>query len=221
MIMDDELGGKSKQEAKRLKELTSKDEFTLREPYGRKNVRLKRLAVLCGTSNDELVLNDPTGNRRIIPINVLKINHELYNSINKKDLILEAYHLFKSGYDYRLNADDVKKLNNNTIEFEQVRHEAELISLYYIRPEYATGINTVELFTATEIKAKIEESSGQKLSQWKIGQELKALGFEQEVRKMFGKTQRLYKVVCLTPEEMAGEKYKKEAKEQPPTNLAF
>jgi len=221
LIMDDELGGKSKQEAKRLKELTSKDEFTLREPYGRKNVRLKRLAVLCGTSNDELVLNDPTGNRRIIPINVLKINHELYNSINKKDLILEAYHLFKSGYDYRLNADDVKKLNNNTIEFEQVRHEAELISLYYIRPEYATGINTVELFTATEIKAKIEESSGQKLSQWKIGQELKALGFEQEVRKMFGKTQRLYKVVCLTPEEMAGEKYKNEAKEYPPSGLAF
>ena len=36
LIMDDELGGKSKMEAKKLKELTSKQYFTLREPYGAK-----------------------------------------------------------------------------------------------------------------------------------------------------------------------------------------
>jgi predicted P-loop ATPase len=221
LIMDDELGGKSKQEAKKLKELTSKDEFTLREPYGRKNVRLKRLAVLCGTSNDELVLNDPTGNRRIVPINVLSIDHALYNSIDKTELLLEAYHLYNEGYNWRLTADDVQKLNNNTIEFEQIRHEAELISMYYKLPEYVEGIQSVELLTATEIKTYVEEKSGQKLSQWKIGQELKALGFEQEVRKIFGKTQRLYRVIPLNPEDVSAEKYKKEGENYKPSGVAF
>jgi hypothetical protein len=93
--------------------------------------------------------------------------------------------------------------------------------MYYKRPEYAQGIQSVELLTATEIKTYVEEKSGQKLSQWKIGQELKALGFEQEVRRMFGKTQRLYRVIVLNPEDLSAEKYKKEAKDHKPSGLAF
>lgn len=223
LIMDDELGGKSKQEAKRLKELTSKDEFTLREPYGRKNVRLKRLAVLCGTSNDELVLNDPTGNRRIIPINVLSIDHDLYNSINKKDLIIEAYNLYKEGYNWQLTGEDVEKLNKNTGEFEQIRSEAELICLFYKRPEFKTGLDKIERLTATEIKEKIEHETSQKLSIWKIGQELKALGFEQKSVKMFGNTKRLYDVISLDAEKNAAEKYKdeKSSEEEKNEDLPF
>lgn len=49
--------------------------------------RLERLAVLCGTSNDEEIINDPTGNRRIIPINILDIDHEKFEEINKTDLV--------------------------------------------------------------------------------------------------------------------------------------
>jgi predicted P-loop ATPase len=210
LIMDDELGGKSKQEAKRLKELTSKDEFTLREPYGRKNVRLKRLAVLCGTSNDELVLNDPTGNRRIIPINVLSIDHKLYNSINKKELIIEAYNLYKDGGEWQLTAEDVIKLNKNTGEFEQIRSEAELISQFYKTPQFKNSNQQTEKLTATEMKIHIEAESGQKLSVWKIGQELKALGFIQEQRKINGINQRLYEVVNVSPEEDKKERYSKD-----------
>jgi len=208
VIMDDELGGKSKQEAKRLKELTSKDYFTLREPYGRKNVRLKRLAVLCGTSNDELVLNDPTGNRRIVPINVLKINHDAYNSIDKNDLFMEAYHEFKSGYQWRLTPEDVEKLNKNTLEFEQIRHEGELISRYFKNPDFRKPGEIVEFFTATDIKEHIESLTSQKMSQYKIGQELKALRFLQESREIFGKKQRLYSVIKISEESLSAEKNK-------------
>ena len=210
LIMDDELGGKSKQEAKRLKELTSKDEFTLREPYGRKNVRLKRLAVLCGTSNDELVLNDPTGNRRIIPINVLSIDHALYNSIDKKDLFVEAYQEYKNGYNWKLTSEDVEKLNKNTGEFEQIRIEAELISQFYKTPEQKKDGDTVEFLTATQIKTKIEQDTSQKISAWKIGQELKALGFKQKQIKMFGVNQKLYGVISLDAYKNAEELTKDE-----------
>jgi len=71
IIMDDEMGGKSKIEQRRLKEMTSKQSFSIRAPYGRVAEELQRLALLCGTSNDEELLNDPTGNRRILPVRVL------------------------------------------------------------------------------------------------------------------------------------------------------
>lgn len=209
LIMDDELGGKSKQEAKRLKELTSKDEFTLREPYGRQNVTLKRLAVLCGTSNDEMVLNDPTGNRRIIPINVLSIDHNKYNAIDKKELILEVFHLYESGYDWRLSRADVEKLNANTGAFEQIRQEAELINQFYKLPIYKNSNQNTQFVTATEIKINIETLTGQKINPWKMGVELKSLGFEQKIVKVNGKTKRLYEVVSMSQEDNAAENYHK------------
>ena len=70
IICDDEFGGKSKQDAKKFKELISKQVFSVRKPYGRVSEDLPRYAVLCGTSNEEEVLNDPTGNRRILPLNI-------------------------------------------------------------------------------------------------------------------------------------------------------
>ena len=204
LIMDDEMGGKSKQEAKRLKELTSKEYFTLREPYGRKNVRLKRLAVLCGTSNDELVLNDPTGNRRIIPINVLNINHGAYNAIDKLELFIEAFNLFKEGFDWNLSKQDIELLNKNTGEFEQIRLENELIGKYFKHPRYAinstTRKETTVQLTASDIKQEVEEISGQKISVWKIGQELKSLGFQQFIIRDNGIVRRVYSVVRVDQE---------------------
>lgn len=196
LIMDDELGGKSKKDEKRLKELTSKKTFTLREPYGKKNVDLKRLAVLAGTTNETAVLNDPTGNRRIIPINVLNINHAVYNAIDKVSLIMEAFHLYQGGVDWNLDRQDIDRLNGHTKEFEQVRPEFELITQYFGLPGSNGGIGKAYV-TATQIKAEIEKLSNQRLSASKIGIELKAAGFIQQMKTIDGHTHRLYAVVRL------------------------
>ncbi|PSR56094.1 hypothetical protein AHMF7605_22610 [Adhaeribacter arboris] len=133
LIMDDEMGGKSKQEAKRLKELTSKQTFSLREPYGRNNVDLQRLAVLCGTTNDTQVLSDPTGNRRIIPVNVLSINHKMYNEVDKTALFAEVYQHYIFNYPWHLSKEEVALLNGQTSEFEEVFTEKELVLEYFDR----------------------------------------------------------------------------------------
>lgn len=217
LICDDEMGGKSKQDAKRIKELTSKDAFTLREPYGRKNVTLNRLAVLCGTTNDDAVLNDPTGNRRIIPINVKSINHGLYNSIDKKLLFMEIYHLWKAGATHNLTREEVQMLNRNTTNFETINRERELITQFFKLPEYRQPTDRVEYFTATQIQLYIDEqiTGGGKLNQWKMSQELKNLGFQQKVKKVAGKAQRCYMVVKLTLEQRSSELYKNDDSETP------
>jgi predicted P-loop ATPase len=175
MIVDDEMGGKSKLESKRLKELTSKEIFSLREPYGRQNVDLKRLAVLGGTSNDPGILNDPTGNRRIIPINVLSIDHRKYNSIDKTDLLIECYWLYKSGFDFHLSNAEIKVLNNNTEEFEQTSREYELFNRYFRLPMEGEECDSL---TNSEICMKIEQLSSQRISQHKIGMELQKMGLK-------------------------------------------
>lgn len=193
IIMDDEMGGKSKKEASRLKELTSKQTFSLREPYGRNNVDLNRLAVLGGTTNDTEIIND-VANRRIIPINVLSINQAAYNAIDKIDVLMEAYHLYTSGYPWELTRDDVKTLNENTSVFEQYSMEYELINRYFDLPSNGDRHNIVAR-TATDVKVRLEQLSQQRLSLDRIGKEMKRLGYENKSFKIKGKPKKAYEVV--------------------------
>ncbi|BAQ92524.1 putatice primase [uncultured Mediterranean phage uvMED] len=196
VIMDDELGGKSKKESKRLKELTSKAYFSLREPYGAANVDLRRLAVLCGTTNEEKILSDPTGNRRIIPIDVQSIDHDKYNAIDKTALLMEAYKLFLAGYSWDLSKEEKEMLNRNTIQNEVISMERELINEYFKLPKYAEGGEIVEYLTATQIKRYIEINSTLKV--WgvaKLGQELQAAGYKNERRRVNGTLGRFYGLI--------------------------
>lgn len=194
LIMDDEMDGKSKSDQKRLKSLLSKQTFSLREPYGRNNVDLQRLAVLGGTCNDNEILNDPTGNRRIIPINVMAIDHEAYNKIDKIDILMEAYHLYHSGFQWQLSKEDVRVLNANTGYFEQTSAECDLISRNFEMKKEGRSLEII-FMTATEIKAMLELRSGQKLNPTRLGLELKKAGFERIAKKIQGVTVKGYEVI--------------------------
>jgi len=194
LIMDDEMGGKSKKENKRLKDLTSKQTFSLREPYGRNNVDLNRIAVLCGTTNDNEILNDPTGNRRIIPIHVNSIDYKVGNKIDRTAVFMEAYHLYKAGFNWQLTSEDVEYLKKDKASFEVTNLEAELIQKYFEIPDEGFG----EKLTASEIKVIIEDLTHQKLILDKIGKELKRLGYEQKHVKFNGSTRRVYCVAKVS-----------------------
>lgn len=183
-LMDDEMGGKSKQEEKKLKSMTSKQKITLRKPYGRYNVDLQRIAVLCGTSNDKEIIFDPTGNRRLIPVNVLSIDFEKYNAINKTELLMEAYWLWKNGFKWELTKDDIRILGENNDPFVQSIAEIELITKYFELPEKQEPGGEAQFYTTTEIKAHLEQSTGQKLNINKIGQALRKIGWlKKKVRR--------------------------------------
>jgi predicted P-loop ATPase len=177
IVMDDEMGGKSKQDEKRFKELTSKSIFSLRAPYGRTNEDFKRLAVLCGTSNDPAVINDPTGNTRILPINVISINHELFNSIDKDELFMECYRAYMRGDEWQLNRSEFADLSELTTDFEAIPVERELIMLYFASKSDGTPTGVGKKYlTASQIKMHIEIASKQQIKNVKIfGAELKRL----------------------------------------------
>jgi predicted P-loop ATPase len=194
LILNDEMSNKSRKDITVMKKLCSVQWFNVRRPYGKTNEDVRRIASLCGTSNDMQLLSDPTGNRRIIPIEVNSINHEKYNSVDKTDLWMEAYHGFKGGEAWQLNADDIKILNDNTNEFEEPSPEAELLMAYFRKP--MPGELSEEL-TNSEIKSIIETRSQQRLSARKLGMELKSFTHPQQIKRENNQTKRVYRVVQI------------------------
>lgn len=196
VLIDDEMGGKSKQDEKRFKELTSKRVFSLRAPYKSHNEDYRRLAILGGTSNESAILNDPTGNSRILPLKIDSIDHELYNSIDKDELFMELYRCFKDGEEWQLTYDELAQLNDLSGEFEQVPFERELIQQFFKAPAFYSGNDAREFLTSVEIKEVIEERSNQKIMNIRRFQSecTKYFG-SSKLRKISGEAKRCYEVV--------------------------
>lgn len=178
LILDDEYGGKSKKEEKRLKELTSKEFINVREPYGRVSVDLRRLAVFCGTSNETQVLNDPTGNRRQIPIHILDIDHEQYNKCDKIGLWRELYAMFRAGVEYTILKEDIERLNESTTLFKHSTPEEDLIHKK-LMPGSTTSYG--EWLSLTEIQqCLLVDTKLNFLNLQRIGSILTMLGYEKD-----------------------------------------
>jgi len=95
------------------------------------------------------------------------------------------------------NVKEIKPLHQLTKD-ETTEKYIKIISEFFSVPDNSEKFQSFELLTATEINKYIEDKSGQKLTNWKTGQILKELGYVQKVKKICGKTQRIYKVVFTT-----------------------
>jgi len=203
ILMDDEMGGKTRVDEKRFKDLTSKNIFTLRAPYGRHNEDYKRLAVLCGTSNDREVINDPTGNTRILPVEINSMDYEGYNSIDKDELFMELVRVYESGEDWNFTLSELNGLTDISGQYEQIPYERELILQFFVPQEEAEGNGFIEEMTATEIKNYIElQTSKQQIRSLKrLGMELRNIFGERKVLKRGGKPIYVYLVVKLQKDQ--------------------
>jgi hypothetical protein len=178
IILDDEYGGKSKKEEKRLKELTSKEFINVREPYGRVSLDLRRLAVFCGTSNETQILNDPTGNRRQIPIHILGIDQNEYNKCDKVALWREIYAMYRNGWDYTVLRQDIEELNESTSAFKHSTPEEDLI---YKKLSPGSTSNYGEWMSLTDIQQFLMlETKFNYLNTQRIGSLLSALGYQKD-----------------------------------------
>jgi predicted P-loop ATPase len=137
-----ELGGFEKKTNEDIKEICDKKAFYGRIPYGKIQTKMPRLAALCGSSNKEELLSDPSGNRRIIPIYVGAINHEKYNAIDKTALFMQAYCLFIEGEKYELKETEIDYLNINTTVSNITITEEELLLTYFTMPNFTNGLGS-------------------------------------------------------------------------------
>jgi predicted P-loop ATPase len=109
---------------------------------------------------------------------------------------MEAYELYKSGFNYHLTKEEIKLLNSSTGEFEAISSEEELILTYYALPTRETRDQIKEV-TNTDILTRLNNLSGINITATGLGRALRKLGFEQSIQRFGASTKRLYKVVEL------------------------
>ncbi|MGF7218637.1 putative P-loop ATPase [Spirosoma lacussanchae] len=180
ITFNDEWKGKTVKDPETLKGYASIDRFTLREPYGKAFVKRRRLALMCGTSNPTQIIADPDNNRKIVAINVTSVNHELYNAVDKTDLLMEAYHAYMAGERHHLTRAEMDRIAEEVNGFEDYSTEHNLL-VEYVRMPTGAGGEDVQRLSAVKIMTYLEnKANNRKLSEALIGRELAAMGFEKK-----------------------------------------
>lgn len=192
IMLDDEMGGKSQREEKQIKKISSIDKEQTRAAYKSMDEYFKRHAIFCGTTNDEWILSDPSGNRRFLPVYISAMDHNLFNQVDKDLLFYELYLEWKAGYPITLSPADKIKLKEAGERFEKPHIEEELISKYINTPDQE---NPGEYMTATDIFIYLRgQANGLVIKLDKVGAALQKAGFKRKQQRFKGKLPWFYYV---------------------------
>jgi len=207
LILDDEMSGKNKRDLARIKQLLSASSSDVRASYGKIDQKRDRIATFAATCNSLEILLDETGNRRYIPIEVLSIDKDRRDTIDLIDLLMEAYNLYRDGFDYRVLGNEIDELNIGTERFQAVSTEEELIAEHFRKPDSRLDPKA-EYLTSTNIQIRLQDRhTSIKLDSKKIKAALAKIGIEQETMRVNGLKGRWFHVVdvyrtMLNPEHL-------------------
>lgn len=130
LIVDDEMDGRTYETDKTFKTVLSTKTLTTRRKYDRRISNIKRRCSFAGSGNNLNIVREQQ-NRRIVPIEVADIDKENLPFVDLTDLFMEAYNLYKSGFQYSYVYDDSLKLKNIFGEYLQ-KTDIDLILDEYI-----------------------------------------------------------------------------------------
>jgi len=179
-----------------LKALVTAQNINERAAYARNKERRPHIASFCGTGNNPHFLSDPTGNRRWLVVEVLDIDNPHTHPFPYTGIYSQAWALWKGGFRYWFDQQEINLLNQRNSEFEVPCLEEELL-LTYFRPTFE-GCQGMVFLKVSEILARINSGIKQPLSPNKLGMMMKKLGFHRGKHK----GERGYLVIERSPEEI-------------------
>lgn len=186
-----EIESTFRSDIERLKAFITNSVDEYRRPYGRDSIRAIRRTSLCGTCNSDEFLIDSTGNRRFLTVQIDKIDLDRLRDFNAVMLWKQIEQMALNDIQgFRLtqaeqkqlaerNANHEKKLKGEN-EIEDILNQSDN-ARYKIEWLYMTVTDFKQLYP-DELRAY---SSAQ------IGKVLDKMGYNAEIRKIDGKTQRL------------------------------
>ena len=96
---------------------------------------------------------------------------------------MEAYWLWKYGFDWQMSKEDITTLDKNTQRFVEIAIEQELVIEYFRKPN--DGEISFHMMP-TEIKSYVERNSQQKTSKKNIIAVMRNLGYKYEQKRVNG-----------------------------------
>jgi predicted P-loop ATPase len=170
LINLDELENLNRSEIGSLKELITKTHIRIRRAYGHNNETLPRCASFAGSVNTAQFLNDTTGSRRFLSFEVTDIKYDHKVSLN--DVYSQALHLFKSGFRFWFNRDEIGAINQNNEQYQLRSPEEELLLTWF---EPCTKEQANAFLTASQILAKLADKAKINVSDSSVNKLGKAL----------------------------------------------
>lgn len=198
----EELADLNKKQVADMKAIVSMDIIKRRRSYGHNEISMRRIVNFWGSTNKTEFLVD-TQNTRWLCFNILSINHDYHNTqtgvrnIDINKVWAQAYHLFKTGFQYTLSAAEREKRDRNNQHFESMPEEKQMI-IRYFKP--SRKIDPGSKFMANfEIREHLHQHTSAKtrVSDHNIARSMKQLGFVQETQRYQGKASRGYWVIPL------------------------
>ena len=162
-------------ELNQLKAMVTATNINERAAYARNKEHRPHIASFCGTGNNPRFLTDPTGNRRWLVVEVEDIDNPWLHPFPYEGIYSQAWVLWKSGFRYWFDQDEIRALNQQNQEFEAPNPEEELLLTYY-RPTFQ-GCKDAIFLKVSEILERINGSIRHPLSATKLGMLLSKLGF--------------------------------------------
>ena len=191
----EELDSMQLKELNKLKAAMTMPSINERAAYARHHENRPHLASFCGTGNNVQFLSDPTGTRRWLPFEVENIDSPMSSPFNYEGIYSQAYALYRQGFRYWFDRNEILRLSQHNQQFETARSEHELIDEYFRQP---VGIEGGEYLPASVILQLVGGTNMKDINATKLGRALTAMGFESKMTRGI----RRYRVVRRSTSEM-------------------
>lgn len=175
LVCLEELEEMTSAQVSQLKAITGMTDVNERAAYGHFKESRPHIASFCGTSNNVTFLNDLSGNRRWLPFEVDSIDSPFDYPIDYVGVYAQGYALWKSGFHYWFEQEEIDAVNLHNRYFEVPCLERELVQVYYRRP--MPGEECMFL-TNAQILGHINIGIRQPLSPTRLGLVMKQEGYE-------------------------------------------
>ena len=161
LVALEEIDSLTPRELNQLKAIVTAETIDERDAYSSNRESRVHIASFCATGNNRRFLTDLTGNRRWLPFHVMDIDSPYSHAICYDRLYAQAYALYRQGFRYWFEADEVAELDAHNANFEEPNMVQELINTYFRRP-YDGEVG--QFYTAGNILTAITSYCGSRVS---------------------------------------------------------
>lgn len=199
LICFEEIDTMRSSDMSQLKAMITMPAVNERASYARNTVHRPHVASFCATGNNISFLNDPTGTRRWLAFEAISIDDPHRTVLPYRHIYAQALALYRSGFVYWFNKEEMQQLSVNNERFEVPCMERELVLMYYRLP--VAGEHGV-FVSCSEVMQRINALIKNPLSVTALGMAMRKIGFT----PCRSNGMRGYRVMELTQEEISARK---------------
>lgn len=199
--IDDQLKALNKRDENELKNLITTPAVKYRRPYDVYIEEYAHLASFMASVNGNDFLTDPTGSRRFLPFEVVKIDLDAVSKIRMDNVFSEVMWLWENGERYWFVDEEISELHRISQQFQVQTVEYEMLMQGFHIPEEGEEI----YLTTARVLSYLQVYTGVRLSEKRMGEALNKAGFERVSKRLndFSSPVYCYKVKKVKPNPFA------------------